>query len=230
MFQIVDKIKSLYKHYHAALVMNSREIINPYFGSLRRLRANIGGGKSFSIISNNCWGGHAYRYFNLTYTSPTIGLFFFADEYIQFLSNLHFYLNQELSFIKITESKYHDELLKRGHDNVIVGKLADIEIVFLHYHSEQEAYEKWKRRRARVNYDDLIVKMSEQNLCEEKHIKAFDNLPYNKKFVFTHKDYGIESQVVCPEYSLKGEVSDDTTYFRKHINLINLVKGLSYKR
>ncbi|WP_113846262.1 DUF1919 domain-containing protein [Enterococcus durans] len=29
--------------------------------------------KGEAIISNNCWGGHVYRYFGMKYLSPAIG-------------------------------------------------------------------------------------------------------------------------------------------------------------
>lgn len=46
-----------------------REELNPIMGKLRRKRLiNC----NFTIISNNCWAGHVYRYFGLPYSSPTI--------------------------------------------------------------------------------------------------------------------------------------------------------------
>lgn len=44
--------------------------------------------KDFTIISNNCWGGYVYRYYGLEYNSPTIGGYFFSEDYIKFLKNL----------------------------------------------------------------------------------------------------------------------------------------------
>ena len=38
--------------------------------------------QDFSIISNNCWGGSVYRRYRLKYSSPTVGLYMFANEYI----------------------------------------------------------------------------------------------------------------------------------------------------
>lgn len=184
------------------------------------------GGKksSFTIISNNCWGGHVYRYFNLPYASPAIGLYFFTDEYIRFLKNLQYYLQVDLKFISLEKSKYRDVLEKRNYPCPI-GLLDDVEVVFLHYTSENEAYEKWTRRKARVNFNNLIVKMSEQNLCSIENLKEFDSLNFERKFVFTHKDYCLNSQIVCEEFEKFGEVTNDTDEFRRHVNLIKLVGG-----
>ena len=34
----------------------------------------------FTIISNNCWGGMVYESYDLPKESPTVGMFFMADE------------------------------------------------------------------------------------------------------------------------------------------------------
>ena len=190
----------------------------------------MGGGKTLTILSNNCWGGHVYRYFGLPYTSPTVGLFIYTDEYIRFLKNLKYYLSLDLRFIPIEKSRYRDILVSKQIVNSPIGVLDDVEIVFLHYHSEEEAREKWNRRKERMDLDNLIIKMSEQNLCTPDHLKEFDNLPYKRKFVLVHKDYGLDSQIVCKEFAKKGEILNDTDEFRRHVNLIALVKGDEFKK
>ena len=44
--------------------------------------------KTMTIISNNCFAGVTYEYLDLPYFSPTIGLYFFAPEYIKFIYNI----------------------------------------------------------------------------------------------------------------------------------------------
>lgn len=212
------------------LCIKVREFFNPYLGPIRRRLAGIGGGNSLNIISNNCWGGHVYRYFNLPYNSPTVGLFFFTEEYLKFLSNIKYYLSLDLKFMPQEKSRYSEELKKRNTPSCPIGVLDDIEIVFLHYHSEEEARTKWNRRKERFDIDNIIVKMSEQNLCTPDHLRTFNQLPFKRKFVFVHKDYGFESQIVCKEFAKKGEVTNDTDEFRRHVNLIRLVRGDNYKR
>lgn len=41
-----------------------------------------------SIISSNCFAGRIMQDLNMQYNSPTLGLYFFADDYMEFLSNL----------------------------------------------------------------------------------------------------------------------------------------------
>lgn len=67
----------------------------------------------FIIISNNCWGGHVYRYFGLPYQSPAIGLCFFADEYIKFVCNLQHYLSCDLEIIDAKDSIYCEKMKQK---------------------------------------------------------------------------------------------------------------------
>ena len=67
-------------------------------------------------------------------------------------------MSQELNFISVDESKYKDELIARHHDAVPLGKLDDVEIVFLHYATKEEAEEKWNRRKQRINWENIYYK------------------------------------------------------------------------
>ena len=75
-----------------------------------------------------------------------------------------------------------------GYGNSIIGKLSDVEIVFLHYHSEQEALEKWTRRYERLS-KNIIFKFNDQNLCSYENIERFDRLPFENKIFFLAKRY-----------------------------------------
>ena len=140
----------------------------------------------FTIISNNCWGGMIYESYNLPKESPTVGTFFMANDFVKFVSDLKGYISSELTFIKPEDSKYIDFLktdVRFGH--YPIGKLKDIEIMFLHYHSEPEAKEKWERRCQRINWDRLLIKFNDQNGCTEDDINEFLSLPYEHKLFFT---------------------------------------------
>lgn len=213
------------KHIVNVLNIRIRERLNPLLGPIRRRMAGIDECNSLTIISNNCWGGHVYRYFNLPYSSPTIGMYFFTEDYLKFLKKLSYYLSIEISFITHEQSKYKDILKERNTPPCPIGVLDDIEIIFLHYHSEEEAKRKWNRRKERMDMSKIIVKMTEQNLCTPAQLKVFDSLPYKNKLVFVHKDYGLASQIVCGEFKKYGEVTNDTDRFRRHVNLISLVKN-----
>ena len=215
-----------YKEFKDAVRVKTREKMNIYLGKYRNRKLS---NKNVTIISNNCWGGHVYRYLGIEYLSPTIGLYFFADDYVKFCKNLKYYIDQELQFISVDESKHKDNLVER---NTIcpIGVLDDVEIVFLHYKSQQEVLEKWKRRSKRINWNNIVFKFSEQNYCSMKEIIEFDKLPYDRKIMFTTKDYHVKSQILWGGICIKGDIPNDTVLFRKFIDLIKFINGKIAKK
>lgn len=164
------------------------------FANIRLKKINK---KDFTIISNNCWGGMIYESYNLPKQSPTVGLYFFADDYIKFLKELKNNLNKELIFIKPQESKWFEEIKDdKNIGTYPIGKIDDIEIFFLHYKTEKEAYEKWNRRKKRINWNNLIIKFNDQNKCSEKNVEDFYSLDYKNKLFFTVKDWNIKEKYI----------------------------------
>lgn len=179
--------------------------------------------KNFTIISNNCWGGRVYQYYNLPYLSPTVGMYFFADEYIKFLNNLSYYLSCDMKFCKTEDSKYYDEI-KKTDTQPIIGLLDDVEIVMLHYKSEEEAFEKWNRRKKRIRFENLIVKFNDQNLCTPMHIKKFDNLKYDNKICFCSKRYNeFKSIIWFKKYKNDFFVKNDVKHWRRYFNFTQYI-------
>ncbi|WP_302999609.1 DUF1919 domain-containing protein [Thomasclavelia spiroformis] len=175
--------------------------------------------KNFTIISNNCWGGRIYQRYGLRYSSPTIGLLLFADDYIKFVSNLRYYISLDLKFIPKIESRYYEYYTDKDKYYPI-GVLDDIEIVFLHYKSESEAKEKWDRRKARINWNNLIIKFNDQNRATEKHIRDFDKLPYKNKLCFVaHQVNGTKCTIHFKEFENDKFVKNDIISYKKYINI-----------
>lgn len=151
--------------------------------------------RNFSIISNNCWAGHYYDMFRLKYLTPTIGLFIPPKDYLKLIGNLKYYMDLELINVKPKDAKCY-EILKRKEeknwissaDNLIIGKLDDVEIVFLHYDSFEIAKEKWDRRKKRINYDCIVYKFNDQNECSAEDVYDFFNLNIENKIFFTSND------------------------------------------
>lgn len=147
---------------------------------------------SFTIISNNCWGGMLYESYNLPKQSPTVGLYFMASDYIKFVADLRKYLQMNLTFIDPDDSKWKDsDQIKNDSKfgEYPIGKLGDVEIFFLHYKSEKEAAEKWARRVKRINWDRMLIKFNDQNGCTKKDLEDFLNLPYRNKVFFTSREW-----------------------------------------
>ena len=176
--------------------------------------------RDFTVISNNCWAGRLYQYLDMPYLSPTAGLYFFAPDYIKFVSDLRRYLDTPLRFIKPEESKYFEKIKERNQTDKPIGILNDVEIVFLHYKTKEEAEEKWNRRKGRVNFNHIILKFSRMDLCTEKEIEAFDALGFENKFVLNNRlPLRYKSEVYWKEEWEKSGIARDTIPFPGNLKL-----------
>lgn len=179
---IAEKVKRKIKKGYKLVKKNVTDILYNIRRAYNKKRIKS---RDFTVISNNCWAGKLYQYLDMPYLSPTVGLYFFADDYIKFVKNLKHYMSLDLKFIKASQSKYCDILERKNQVEKPIGILDDVEIVFLHYKSESEAYEKWNRRKERINWDNIYYKFSKMNFCSDEHLKEFDSLPYKNKFMLT---------------------------------------------
>lgn len=169
-------------------------------------------------------GGICYEYFNLPKQSPTVGCYFFAADYIKFLTNLHYYFSINLRFISYKESKHKDTLEQNSQTTCPIAVLDDIEIVFLHYKTEDEVREKWVRRVSRINWDNIIVKFSYMNNCNDDLVRQFTKMNFHKKILFVAKKITNDNQeIVIPGNKTTGEVYNDTFYWNKYIDIIKFL-------
>ncbi|VVB97678.1 Uncharacterised protein [uncultured archaeon] len=207
---------------------NFLNVKKKYDRYLLRKRVKI---RNFSIISNNCWGGSVYQDLGLKYTTPTIGLFFYAPCYIKMLKNLDFFLKSEIRFI--SKSKYEDANTRRENGKKYpIGLLGEeIEIHFVHYATPQEAKEKWNRRLQRLNMENLFISFSDRDLCEPEHIKEFDNLPFKHKVCFTAKEYpNYKSVVWLKGYKNEPYIGDivwNPEEYKKYFDVANWLNDTS---
>lgn len=153
--------------------------------------------RNVSILSNNCWGGLLYDYYGIQYQSPTIGQWMSAKDYLKFLGDIDYYFCQDMIRISYTDSHVKDLLLKRKKegrysfelDDLVIGRLgsgeSEIDVIFLHYHSFEEAKDKWNKRKTRVNKRNLLVKYNDQNGFTRECFERFAELPYKNKLFFT---------------------------------------------
>jgi len=150
----------------------------------------------FTIISNNCWGGMVYESYDLIKQSPTVGLFMIASDYIKFLSKLDEYISAELTFISPRDSRWKeipqvscDKRFGKYPVGLLELENESIELFFLHYRNEKEAFDKWNRRCKRINKNAILVKFNDQNGCTEQDIEDFYKLNYENKMFFTVKEW-----------------------------------------
>lgn len=177
----------------------------------------------FSIISNNCFAGLTYEYLDLPFSSPTVGLYFFAPEYIKFIKDLKYYVSLPLIELPAHDSKYYNELLRLGQDKKVLGMVGDVEIVFLHYDSFEDAKIKWEKRCKRINYDKIIYKFCDQNLCTEKELEEFNKLDLNNKICFTAKKYDYKNFIQLRKYRHKEFVKDDVFDYHSDFDVVSYI-------
>ena len=127
MFNIHPIINYLKRHYPSKLIFDLRRKINRKIADTKRkpyipMLINIVG--DATVISSTCFAGRIMQDRGGVWNSPTVGLYFFAAEYIEFLTHLDYYLHEaELSFIN--ESKYSlgNKVVRIGRGNTLLDYL-----------------------------------------------------------------------------------------------------------
>ena len=116
--------------------------------------------KDCTIISNNCLGGFIYQDLNISYNSPTIGLYFFFPDYIEFLSDLKGNLEADIQFVSASKYEVGNMRIRKSKHPYPIGLLkGKFEIHFLHYKTQTEVIEKWGRRLKRVNWVKGLIEL-----------------------------------------------------------------------
>ncbi len=187
--------------------------------------------KNFSVICNNCLAGVGiYKKLRMKYSTPTIGLWFYADDYIRFLENIEWYINQPLTFTKT--SKYPEVNEAQKLQKYPIGVLGwDVEIQFNHYRTEDEAKKKWERRSKRINKKNLFLIFSDRYAFKEEYLARYERLPYPKLF-FSAKPRKSEVVIFVREYKNETEVGNSkiNRYYEKYVDLIKWLNGEPYKK
>ena len=183
-----------------------------YFGRLKKIVK-----PSTSVITSNCFAGRIMQDLKMQYNSPTEGLYFMMPDYIEFLEHLEFYTQKaRLTFVPHSKYQLAEERRLSTPPPYPIGLLdGKVEVHFLHYHSEQEAKEKWMRRCKRINFSDLIVIGNDQNMCTTEDIEVFSKLLFEKKIFFSSKEFSIPGTVFMREYSNQETVGD--AYHEAHV-------------
>lgn len=172
---------------------------------------------TFTIISDNCWAGYVYQDLKIQYQTPFIGLFLFPECYVKLVKNFKTIIQKDVLFIAPEHSKYASVMNSTYPVGIIDD---DIEIHFLHYDSQEEALEKWNRRKKRINMNNLFFKIScrnpEQNLSV---LTSFQNLK-NNKIIFTGEQF--PGAIYYPEL----QTSNEKYTYHKRIDIISYLNNL----
>lgn len=210
--------------------MNLRAAINrTLYRMLLPLRRRQLRNTSVSIISNDCFSSFMYRFYGIPFNSPFAGLFVMPDDYLALLEHPEV-MTQSMTMTDSTHSRYAPQLdvAAKGYPLGILP--GGIEIHFLHYGSADEALEKWTRRTRRIDWNNCIVKFSQNNGCTLGHIRRFDALPYAHKVCFTTDPHPeLPSVVPIPEFAGDAQLGKywknaDLHYnFAAHANFIKKI-------
>lgn len=146
-----------------------RKITNNYYKKKYSTRYT---GNGYSLVTSNCIGGIINNRLGQPQNSPTFNLWFEQSDFIKFVINLEYYLNQDLVFIDSKEHSYP------------VAKLDDIQVNFQHYHSVEEARDGWERRKKRIKWDSIYIIMYEDDVTREE-LMLLENVSCKKLIVLT---------------------------------------------
>lgn len=176
--------------------------------------------KDFTLISQNCIGGILYHDLGMQFLSPTVNLFIKEPDFVRFVLNLRYYMDRE------PEMRWGEEYP--------IGKLDDIEIHFMHYKTCEEAKESWNRRKARINWDRIIVLCTDRDGFDEAAYTQWKQIPY-PKLLFTAKTEFTEDSLIIREFIKDGETGDlirSRLFYRDDVllNLLNRESGCEDKR
>ncbi len=184
--------------------------------------------KNFSVLCNNCVAWGIYRKLHLKYTSPTIGLFFWSDDYLSFLEDYPAMLKKELFFVN--HSRHPQVEVWRKNNKWPIGLLGDVEIQFSHYKTMADASAAWKRRSQRLNDSNLFVMMFDKYGFDSSHFSRWLNLQFTHKLLFTSNPKFTGSNIVfMPEFEGTEGWSDSWLMNRKYEKYLNVVRWLNNK-
>ena len=110
---------------------------------------------------------------------------------------MDYYLTQKLAFFKHPEYDFP------------CAHLGDITLHFTHYHTEEEAAQKWAERSARIDRDNLFVFLEERDGLTREDILRLGSIHARGLVVFTANTYpDIPYALQIPKYASDGEVGD----------------------
>ena len=158
---------------------------------------------NFSVFSSNCVGCLMLHDLGLPFNSPFVNLYLEAKDYLKYLENPQKY--NQMEFTEISSAC-----------NYPVALLGDLTVYFVHYKTFEEAVSAFKRRVARISYENLFVIFSERDGCTYEDLITFDALPYKNKVVFTHKPYpDIKSSFCIEGFENDGELGSIIEWDKK---------------
>lgn len=129
-----------------------------------------------SIFSMNCVGAMVAHDLGLQFRSPMVNLWMYPSDYIYAIQHPEFFTKPVESIPQDIQAKY----------NYPVGQIDGRYIYFMHYHSFEEAKQKWESRCKRIDWNNAYFILIDREGCTQADFEAFDALPYKNKVALTH--------------------------------------------
>lgn len=150
-----------------------------------------------TFLCPNCIGGILFHDLGLQFRSPTVNLMIFQTDFVKFVLHMEDYLAQKLSFFKHPEYDFP------------CARLGEITLHFTHYHTEEEAAQKWAERTARIDRDNLFVFLEERDGLTRKEMLRLGSIHARGLVIFTANAYpDIPYALQISKYALDGEVGN----------------------
>lgn len=183
--QILSKAKKIWVQYNPLAKFRKR--------CMRKQLHN----KNITFLCPNCIGGILFHDLGLRFMSPTVNLMMTQTDFVKFVLNMEYYLNEK--FVFYTDPQY----------SCPCAHLDDIDIHFTHYHTEQEAENKWKDRAKRIQKENIFIFLEERDGLTKEEILKLSTLKVKGIVVFTANEYeDIPYAVFIKKYQRQGEIGN----------------------
>jgi uncharacterized protein (DUF1919 family) len=167
--------------------------------------------RRFSVVAINCWGGDIYRDLEIPYQTPFVNLYLPLDSFVGLLENFETAIHAPLEFV--------DESRCKGKLPFPIGLLmGQYEIHFMHYKTQEEAREKWCRRRDRMvtDLDDCFFMLMHLGASYADELGRFDRLPFRNKVLFVDRPMAeLPNAVVVPPRNGTYEEGDGPALYQR---------------
>lgn len=199
-----------------------RKIVQPIQYRINHIRLR---NRTISIISNNCWGAFMYKQCLIPYSSPFVNLFIYTPDYIKLLRNID-KINDELTFISHNESKYKEVLPLHDYPIGVIVSLG-VEIHFLHFKDMKSAREKWEERLKRLDLNNCIIKLSDDEFLSENLVLEFEKLKFENKVFFSARPYPeCSSNIYMKEYRGHKRVWYEWDYSDRYYDFVHIANEI----
>lgn len=185
-----------------------------------------------TVLSDDCWGGILLHYLHLEFCTPTVNTRFDDKrDYIKFVERLPYYLNLELK--QVQQGSFRNNTYPIAS---IAGNTDKVWVSFPHAVDFAQGEKEWNRRKERVNYDNVFVKLAfeaeeYENQADDIFFNKWNCLPY-KKVCFCSVDDSPISFVYLKRFELYNKANgyipmyNYSTYVRQMKELVQSVDVL----